>query len=152
MVPSWTVIESLVRRSFVVAWIALGLAGALDHTIAEKLVGRRLDLLLPHLKYGFVMFNINPRTAYVYEYAGADGVRHDLADLVATSAPGYPRARLAIDVTSEPQYLNEVCYRAVRRKGEDFDVFVTSYDVAPGSNRLAETRTLHCDAHGLIPR
>lgn len=142
----------VVRRTFVGLWITLGVAGALDHTIAEKLVGRRFDLWLPQLKYGFVMFNINPRIATVYEYAGPDGQRHDLADLVVTPAPGYARARLAIDATSEPQVLSEVCYRAVRRTGQEFDVFVSEYEVEPGQSRPSKTTALHCDVHGLIPR
>ena len=59
----------------------------------SKLLGRRFDLVLPHLAAGYVMFKENPRTARVYEYARADGERHDLADLVATPSPGYARAR-----------------------------------------------------------
>ena len=88
---------SALRRGFVVAWMVVGLAGALNHTIAERLLGRRFDLVLPQLKAGYIMFNVNPRTAKTYEYAGADGVRHDLSELVATPSPGYARA-----VTARP--------------------------------------------------
>jgi hypothetical protein len=144
--------EVAVRRVFVAAWVLLGLAGALDHTISEKLFGKRFDLLLPHLQYGFVMFNLNPRTVAVYEYSRADGVRHDLVDLVAVPAPGYGRARLAIDVGTKPEYLGEICYRATRAFHEEYDFFVSEYrvDVDP---RTPSLRTvLHCDAHGLVAR
>jgi hypothetical protein len=103
-----------VRRVFIVVWLALTVAGALDHTIAESLFGRRFDLWLPHLKYGHVMFNRNPRTATLFYYAGADGVRHDLADLMPTPAWGYRRARLAISYMTNPDYLKELCLRAHR--------------------------------------
>ncbi len=139
------------RRVFVVAWMLLSLAGALNHTIAEKLLGRRLDLVLPHLQYGYVMFNLNPRTVQVLEYARADGVRHDLAELVPTPAPGYARARLAIDVATVPDYLMEVCYRASRARNEEFEFYVSTYQVDDGA-RLTSTDVWHCDDHGLVRR
>jgi hypothetical protein len=51
------------RRGFALAWVLLGLAGALNHTIAMKPIGERFDLVLPHLRYGYVMFNANLREA-----------------------------------------------------------------------------------------
>jgi hypothetical protein len=144
--------EAAIRRVFVVAWILLGLTGALDHTIAEKLFGKRFDLVLPHLKYGYVMFNANPRTVQVYEYARADGVRHDLADLDPTPAPGYERARLAIDAALQPAYLAEVCYRATRARHEEYDFFISEYQVDVDRLHASSTTTLHCDLHGLRAR
>jgi len=143
------VLEGRARRAFVAVWILLGVAGALDHTIADKALGTRIDLLLPHLKYGYVMFNVNPRTVSVFSYAGADGVRHDLADLLATPAPGYARARVAIDVGLQPAYLAEICLRAVRASHQEYDFYVETYDVAPGASTLDDTKVLHCSAHGL---
>ncbi|MGH7296470.1 MAG: hypothetical protein ACRELB_16150 [Polyangiaceae bacterium] len=140
------------RRVFVAAWILLGLAGALDHTVAEKLFGRRFDLGLPHLKYGYVMFNVNPRTVRVYEYAGSDGVRRSLADLVAVPAPGYPRARLAVDATVKPEYLSEICYRATRAHHEEYDFFVSEYRVDVDPHTPSSTTTMHCGSHGLVAR
>jgi hypothetical protein len=139
------------RRTFVVAWLALGLAGALDATIAERAFGDRVDLLLPHLKYGHVMFNQNPHQVRVYSYAGADGIRHDVAELVPTPAPGYKRARTALDVETKPDYLREICYRAVRTRGE-FDFIVDEYDVDVNPRAPSRSQTVHCDAHGLSPR
>jgi hypothetical protein len=135
----------------VVAWLALGLAGALDATIAEKAFGDRVDLFLPHLQYGHVMFAKNPRQVRVYSYAGTDGIRHDLAELVPTPAPGYKRARTALDIESKPDYLLEICYRAVRARGE-LDVIVDEYDVGVNPRAPSRSQTLHCDARGLSPR
>ena len=83
------------RRAFVVVWIVLAIAGALAHTVAERAVGHTIDLGLPNLQYGYVMFNANPRRVPVYTYARADGERHDLADLDPRPAFGYKRARVA---------------------------------------------------------
>ena len=132
------------RRAFVVTWIVLTVAGALNHTIAEKLVGRRFDLLLPHLKYGHVMFNRNSPNAQLYTYSGADGVRHDLADLMETPAIGYRHARLAISVSTNPDYLMELCLHA-RRRGLG-DLTFTIEETTPPSRR-----ELRCDARGLHP-
>jgi hypothetical protein len=143
------VLEGRARRVFVAVWVVLGLAGALDHTIAEKAFGARIDLMLPHLKYGYVMFNANPRTVNVFSYAGADGAKHDLADLVATPAPGYARARLAIDASFLPPYLAEVCLRAERATHREYDFFVDTYLVDPGGSALAASKVLHCSPRGL---
>ncbi|HZS37794.1 MAG TPA: hypothetical protein VFF06_13245 [Polyangia bacterium] len=141
----------LARRAFVAAWIAASIAGALDHTIAESLFGRRFDLVLPHLKYGHVMFNKNPRKLEVYSYAGTDGVRHDLADLQRTPAPLYKRARVALDVMLEPDYLAELCFRAARASAEPLTLFIDEYDLDAGA-RPQRTRTMPCDAHALLAR
>jgi len=142
--------EARARRVFVAVWVLLGLAGALDHTVAEKVLGERVELYLPQLAYGYVMFNLNPRTVPVYEYAGADGARHDLADLVEAPAPGYARARLAIDVEFQPAYLAEVCLRAVRAHHEEYEFFVSEYDVGVDRTAPASVRTLHCGPRGLV--
>lgn len=140
----------LARRSFVTGFVLLGLAGALNHTIAERLFGRRFDLVLPQLKYGFVMFNKNPHQVSVYSYAGADGVRHDLADLVRTPAPFYKRARLAMNLMLERDYLAEVCYRA--RRAEKLTVLVDQWDLDVDLHRPQRTDTFPCEAHDLLRR
>ncbi len=141
--------EVYARRAFVVAWVLLGLAGALDHTIADKFLGSRVDLLLPHLKYGYVMFNVNPRTVHVYEYTGSDGARHNLADLVAAPAPGYKRARVAIDVEMNPEYLAEICLRANRATRQEYDFLIETYEVDVEKTALTETKVMRCTAHGI---
>jgi hypothetical protein len=162
--PSPLVNSDLLRRAFVVGWIVLGVAGALDHTIARKLFGRRFDLVLPHLVAGYVMFKENPRTARVYQYAGADGVRRDLADLVATPSPGYARARLFINDTMDPGFfLKEICLRATHEwnaqterlesaTGDEYDFIITEYRVDVDPRSPSSTTTLHCNSHGLRPR
>lgn len=137
---------------FVVAFIALSVLGAMNHTIAEKLLGQRFDLLLPHLKYGHVMFNKNLRQVHTYEYAGADGVRHDLADLVRTPALGYRHARLAINVLLKRDYLRELCFRAFSARREELTFFVTEYQIDADPRTPTRTNTLTCGANGLRDR
>jgi len=133
------------RRAFVVAWIALGVAGALDHTIAQRL-DAQVDLKLPHLAYGYVMFNENPRRVPVFEYARADGVRHDLADLEPRPAPGYKRARVAIDAMFSSRYLRDLCNRALRSSDDTITIYITGYQVDVDRDHPAITSTVQCNA------
>lgn len=116
------------KRAFIVAWIVLALAGALDHTIAPRLFGRSFDLRLPHLQYGYVMFNNNPHRVPVFTYARADGIRHDLADLEPRPAFGYARARVALDAMFTPIYLRDLCNRALRGPGDAITIHVDGYE------------------------
>jgi hypothetical protein len=142
-----------VRRAFVAAWILLGLLGALNHGIAQELIGRRLDLRLPHLRYGHVMFNRNPTRVWVFTYEGRDGQRRDLAELVATPAPGYKRTLLAMNVAAKPDYLHEVCFRHTRRHPDaDLTFFVDEYDVDVDRDTPVRTAVLRCNADGLVAR
>ena len=140
------------RRAFVIAWLTLTVAGALDQTVAESLFGRRFDLLLPHLKYGHVMFNRNPRRVQVLSFLGADGARRDLAELVATPAPGYARARLAVDQILEPDYIAELCLRAQRRRRRELTFVVVDWDIDVGARRPAGTHEYRCEENGVLGR
>lgn len=140
------------RRVFVAAWVLLGIAGALDHTIAEKVLGRRFDLRLPHLKYGHVMFNKNPHTATVYEYSRPGGERRPLAELVRTPAIGYENARVVVNTLLCPDYPKEICFRATHGTSERYTFYVDEYDMDVDSRRPARSQAWNCDAHGLTPR
>ncbi len=150
--PCYTDRVARARRAFVVGWILLGIAGALDQTVAPAVAGRRFDLFLPHLKYGHVMFNHNPRQVPVLSYAGSDGARHDLVDLEATPALGYSRARLSIVFAIKPDYLAELCLRAERAGRGELTFIVDQYDLDVDRDRPSATQRLHCDAHGLAQR
>jgi hypothetical protein len=140
------------RRVFIVVWVALGIAGALDQTVVPAIFGGRVDLLLPHLKYGHVMFNLNPHVATVYDYAGDDGVRRPLAELVHTPAFAHADSRLALNVILEPNYLREVCYRATRGTRAHYTFFVDDYDIDKDPRHPARSTTSSCDAHGLVAK
>jgi len=112
------------RRGFVVAWIVLGVAGALDHTIAERYLGGTVNLVLPHLQYGYVMFNNNPTRVPVFTYARADGERHPLSDLDPRPAPGYATARAAVDATLASSYLRDLCNRALRSRDDEITIYI----------------------------
>jgi hypothetical protein len=128
------------RRLFVVAWLALVLAGALH-----------LDVGLPFTKYPHVMFNRNLRSAQVYTFARADGARHDLAELVPTPALGYRRARIALDLIIKPARLAELCAHAMQTEPAPLTFFVEQWRIEPGARQLERTTTLRCDANGLQP-
>ncbi|HEY1553585.1 MAG TPA: hypothetical protein VGF94_02065 [Kofleriaceae bacterium] len=134
------------RRAFVAVWIALGVAGALDHTIAERWLGGQIDLGLPHLQYGYVMFNANPRRVPVFTYARADGERHDLADLEPRPAPGYARARVALDAMFTPVYLRDLCNRALRTRDDEITIYAEGYQVDIDREHPAITSTVTCNA------
>lgn len=144
--------KKTVRRVFIVAWIVLALAGALDHTIALKTLGRRFDLGLPHLRYGHVMFNSNLRVVQTYQYARKDGVRHDVADLVPTAALGYKRARLAMNILFNPRYLREICFRSLHALDDELTIYIDEYNLDVARGRPTRTFTLRCDVHGLVDR
>ena len=140
------------RRVFVAAWVLLGIAGAMDHTIAEKLLGRRFDLLLPHLEYGHVMFNKNPHTATVYEYSRPGGERRPLAELVRTPSIGYENSRIVVNTILRPDYPKEICYRATHGTSDRFTFYIDEYDMDVDTRHPARSETLSCDAHGLVAR
>lgn len=132
------------RRAFVVVWLALALAGALDHTIANRVLGHPINLLLPHLEYGYVMFNENPTRVPVFEYARADGERHPLADLEPRPAFGYKRARVALDAMFQSVYIRDLCNRALDGADDAITVFVDGYDVDKDTDHPALTSKVTC--------
>lgn len=113
-------------------------------------MGRTFDLRLPHLAYGYVMFNRNPRTVWTFQYE-RQGLRGNLADLVPVPAPGYKRTRVAMNLVMKPDYLHDICSRAIARAPEDRLTFIVNeyrVDVDPLSP--AETLTFVCDQNGLV--
>ena len=134
----------MARRIFVVVWILLGLAGALAHTVAERAVGHTIDLPLPHLQYGYVMFNANPKRVPVYTYARADGERHDLADLDPRPAFGYKRARVALDAMFSATYLRDLCNRALTSRDDQITIYIDGYQVDVDRDHPAMATTEVC--------
>lgn len=130
------------RRAFVVGWLVLGVAGAVNHTILDG----RLTLGLPHLQYGYVMFNENPTRVPVFTYAHADGERHDLADLDPRPAPGYARARAAVDATLAPLYLRDLCNRGLRSRDDEITIHIDGYDVLVDNQNPSRSSTVKCNA------
>ena len=135
------------RRAFVVAWIALALAGALAHTVAERAVGHTIDLGLPNLQYGYVMFNANPRRVPVYTYARDNGERHDLADLDPRPAFGYKRARVGLDAMFSATYLRDLCNRALTSRDDAITIFIDGYQVDVDRETPAMSSTESCHGH-----
>lgn len=135
------------RRAFVVVWIVLAVAGALAHTVAERAVGHTIDLGLPNLQYGYVMFNANPRRVPVYTYAHGDGERHDLADLDPRPAFGYKRARVGLDAMFSATYLRDLCNRALTSRDDVITIYIDGYQVDVDRDKPAMSTTEVCRGH-----
>ena len=82
----------------------------------------------------------------VFSYARGDGERHDLAELDPRPAPGYKRARIAIDAWYTPVYARALCNRALRERGDAITIYVDWYDVTVDRERPARTERTTCDA------
>jgi hypothetical protein len=130
------------RRAFVVGWLVLGVAGAINHTILDG----RLILALPHLEYGYVMFNENPTRVPVFTYAHEGGERRDLADLDPRPAPGYARARATVDATLAPLYLRDLCNRGLRSRDDEITIYIDGYDVLVDNQNPSRSSTVKCNA------
>jgi hypothetical protein len=128
-------------RAFIVAWLVLAVGGALNHTILDG----RLTLVLPHLQYGYVMFNQNPTRVPVFTYAHGDGERHDLAELDPRPAPGYARARAAVDATLAPLYLRDLCNRGLSSADDEITIYIDGYDVLVDNEKPAISSTVKCN-------
>ena len=129
-------------RAFVVAWLVLGVVGALNHTILDG----RLALVLPHLQYGYVMFNRNPTRVPVFTYAHTGGERHDLAELDPRPAPGYARARAAVDATLAPTYLRDLCNRGLASADDEITIYIDGYEVLVDNEKPSISSTVKCNA------
>ena len=140
------------RRAFVAGWIGLAVLGALDQTIFPSLFGAKLELGLPQLKYGHDMFHENLRRVRVGHYARADGVEHDLADLVETPSLGYKRSRTELNLLASAAYVRELCRRALRSPDDELTITVDEYEVDRDPRRPSTSFQLRCDAHGVQPR
>ena len=134
------------RRVFVVAWIALAVAGALDHTIAQRVLGRTIDLGLPHLQYGYVMFNLNPTRVPVFTYSRNGGERRDIEELEPRPAFGYKRARVELDAMYTPVYLRDLCNRALRSRDDAITIFIDGYQSDVDNEHPAMTSKVSCGA------
>lgn len=109
------------QKVLIVAWMALALAGALNHSVVPKLLNRRLQLWLPHLKYGFVMFNQNPRKVSVaYFKPRLSAAQVPVADLIQTPAPGYKLSRTNLNLFFYRNYMMYLCARAEGADGGEF--------------------------------
>ena len=134
------------QRAFIVAWIALALAGALDHTIAQRVLGRTIDLRLPHLQYGYVMFNANPHRVPVLTYAHAGGERHDAAELDPARRSAM-RARASRSTRCSTRSTCATSATATCASKDDaITIYVDGYDIDLNRDKPTITSTVTCDA------
>ena len=135
---------------FVVAWIALGRRRrARPHDRAARL-GRTIDLRLPHLQYGYVMFNANPRRVPVF-YLRARRRRppRSRPSSIRDPAFGYASARASrIDAmftrSTCATCATARCVRATTRSRSTSTAF--RVDLERDTPAMTSTVTLRCPA------
>ena len=138
-------IRQYLRRSFVVAWLALAIAGALSHTIWPNLISPQSSLIqwLPHLKYGYVMFNKMPRQLPVMTYTRDEpgfGPARPIAAMIQTPAPGYDVARTALNMLFAPDFLPHLCKTNPKADGATFNM--EFFQIGPPAKKIRTMRHL----------
>jgi len=125
------------RYLLALLWAALILLGAVNHTLLPRLLHRHVNLLLPNLRYGYVMFNIIPTSASVVEFRVDDSSRNwSLSELSDIQTPGYARTRVLMDVFTAPKYLDELCLRRQARTGSPVSIVTHTYQINGGKPRM----------------
>ncbi len=112
---------SRATRIFIAVWLSLFVLGALNHNILPR-AGLLLNLHLPHLRYGYVMFSRNFGVVAVPYYKPADSEElRPLAELVKTPAPFMKRTRTAVMVLmTKFEYFFALCESAPEAHGAEF--------------------------------
>jgi hypothetical protein len=101
-------------------WLLLQILAALDHTFIRGILPfkRQLSLVLPHLKYGWVMFNRPPPRATVWTFVAAGQTeRRHLGAALETTSLTYMRARVSLQSEFNPDYPAELCARLDSLRG-----------------------------------
>ena len=101
-----------IRRSFIVFWLIISILGALNHTIYRGILPRKKVLveLLPHLRYGWVMFNRSPDIIHTFWYIPKGGTKEiHLSDLEKTPSFLYKEARVGLSAYSSEDYVEYLC-------------------------------------------
>jgi hypothetical protein len=137
-------------RSFALVWMALTVLGAMNGAIAQRLLGRRLDLRLPHLQQAYVMFIEIPRSPAVHSFVDDDGERHSVAELLAAPAFLYARARIEANFTLAPDLLRHICWQHLQRGGKPVDLTTEEYRLNFRPERPYLAYTERCSHEGLV--
>jgi hypothetical protein len=145
------------RRAFVAAWLVLAVAGGLGHTFLPRLLDRDgwLVAVLPHLKWGYVMFNRIPRRFRRLVYAPpGGGAPRPLSELVDMSSLGYEDARAAFLVMAHPGGANQDAVARLCASESKLDGVVLQLEDYRVDDRavLVGTRSYCCRERSLRPQ
>lgn len=97
-----------------VIWLGLSVCGALNHRLLPGIYPRdgMLSAVLPHLKYGYVMFDRMPDRFVVVGYRdGLDPTRRSLAELLGADSWGYQEGRSFLTLNTHDGWLGWLCLR-----------------------------------------
>jgi len=141
----------VIKRSFILVWVISVLLGALDHTVLPGILPfkRVVVRILPHLTYGWVMFNnIRPeQTIWYYKPQGSEELHH-IADLVPNDSLLYKRARVSVNAIFVGDYIQQLCQRYPAAQQAIFEKRNTLTD--HGLEPISIER-YRCEAGKLIP-
>jgi hypothetical protein len=138
-----------VGRVFALGWAALTVCGACNGGIAERVLGRRLDLLLPHVDQPYVMFIEIPRRLQVHSFVDDAGERRSIAELVTAPAALYARARTEANLSLAPDLLRDICRRHIARGGGSVDITTDDHRLNFHPERPYQSHTERCTSDGL---
>lgn len=136
-------------RAFALLWVVLAVLGACNGAIAQKVLGRRLDLKLPHLQQAYVMFIEIPRSPAVHTFVDEQGRRRSVADLLAAPAFLYARARIEANFTLAPDLLRHICRQHIDAGGAPVDITTDEYRLNFHPERPYRSYTERCTEAGL---
>ena len=126
-----------------VVWLGLSLLGALDHNLISAPIfgeGGKLPLVLPHLKYGYVMYNeVPPSVPRLVIVGGTNDRIRTTNDLIETPAPLYKASRIFVNTMMYgPVWLEHVC--SVRPSMEGVEMEVQILDLTDNSEIVNRIR------------
>jgi hypothetical protein len=103
-----------IARGMAAIWLGLSVCGALNHRLIPGIYPRDgiLSAVLPHLKYGYVMFDRMPDRFVVVSYRdGLDPTRRSLATLLGADSWGYQEGRIFLTLNMHDAWLGWLCLR-----------------------------------------
>jgi hypothetical protein len=134
------------RRALIVAWLGLSVIGALNFKL---LFGRFFDArggltaVLPHLKFGHVMFDRVPDAITVPSVTFTTGGGHrGLSEVIETDSIGYADARAYLGFVLDPSWESRICEQIAARN--DVVLWLRRIEIGDAP-RVVSERALRCE-------
>ena len=105
--PSYGLAKRGGIRALIAVWLLASTAAAANRTFTSQYPD--VVAILPHLQFGFVMFNRIPTRVRVATYSTPDSLRRPIAELQTTASFGYARSRAYLNLNTKPEWLNWLC-------------------------------------------
>jgi hypothetical protein len=142
---SLAVVRTYARRASLLLWLGMSVVGALNFNLLEERFfrhGGALTAVLPHLRFGHVMFDRVPSNITVPSVTFADGVHHGLSSVLVTDSIGYEDARGYLGFALDPDWERRICGRIESRPDVTLWLRQIAITDAP---RVKSARAIRCD-------